>query len=435
MKNVYPIRKTAGILLMLLLNILMLNGQNVEVLANGLNGVNGLSLDAAGNLWITEAGSGIDDAKVSVMTPDKVIYPAITNLPSFFDTIEGDAPGAWKAYHNGNQLHVIIGGGPNANAGSLMSFELSGWKPGDTALTPVNATEITHLNSYLATQGLSDSDPYRVTWDADGNAIIVDAAANSILKKDAKTGLISILHTFPPYANTFTPFPPFIDYVPTGIVKNPAGGYYICNLTGFPFIPGLASIVKMDDTGNVTPFVDNLTMLDDLDIDPKGNLYALQLGQFDTAFNPVLFAAKVIKITPAGEISVYSAGFTPVLSSGIVLDGNGGFYANDFGLGQVLHVTLSTSVHEIKHADEIALKLVPNPISTSSELSFELTNSCMVKLVIIDVRGQVIKEESLGKLPAGKHSSTINLSGVSAGQYMLQLICNDTLYTQKIVKL
>ncbi len=435
MKNVYSFRKTTGLLLMLLLNIMMINGQNVEVVANGLNGVNGLSLDANGNLWITEAGTGNNDAKVSVMTPDKVIYPAIANLPSFFDTMEGDAPGAWKAYHNGNKLDVIVGGGPNPNAGSLISFDLSGWKPGDAPLKINNAIDITHINSFLNTKGLTDSDPYRVVWDADGNAIIVDAAANSILKKDAKTGLLSILHTFPPYANTFTPFPPFIDYVPTGIVKNPAGGYYICNLTGFPFIPGLASIVKMDDNGNVTPFVNNLTMLDDLDIDPKGNLFALQLGQFDTAFNPVPFAAKVIRITPMGETSVYASAYTPVLSSGIVLDGNGGFYANDLGLGQILHVSFPSATNDLNNADNINMNLAPNPINSSTQLSFELSKESKVNISILDMMGHNIIEMSFGNLSQGKHSTSINMTDVAAGQYVVSLKTNTCYTTQKIVKL
>lgn len=435
MKNDYIFKNLSGIFLILFISILNLNAQNIEVLATGLTGINGLSLDDSGNLWITQSGTGNDDARVSVMTPDKQIYEAITGLPSFYDTLEGDAPGAWKAYHNGNNLQVIVGGGPNPNAGSLISFDISNWKPGDSALSLANATEITHINNYLLTQGITDSDPYRVCWDANGNDIIVDAAANSILKKDAITGQLSILHSFPPIPNSFTPFPPVIDYVPTSIVKNPLGGYYICNLTGFPFIPGLASIVKMDDSGNVSAFVNGLSLLTDLDIDPKGNLYALQLGQFDTAFNPILFAPKIIRITPDGVVSDFALGFTPVLCSGFVLDGNGGFYANDFGIGQLIHVSYPTETKSINNTNPFNCYLSPNPVSSSTEINFTLSSQSTVEISILDQMGHAVKSIHLGDMASGKHNATLNLSDFHCGLYYVQLKMNSSFTTLKLEKL
>lgn len=435
MKNDYIFKNVSGIFLILFLNISMLNAQNIEVLATGLSGINGLSLDDSGNLWITQSGTGNDDAKVSVMTPDKQIYEAITGLPSFYDTLEGDAPGAWKAYHHGNSLQVIVGGGPNPNAASLISFDISNWKPGDAALHLANAIEITHINNYLLTQGITDSDPYRVSWDANGNAIIVDAAANSILKKDANTGQLSILHSFPPIPNSFTPFPPVIDYVPTSIVTNPLGGYYICNLTGFPFIPGLASVVKMDESGNISAFVDGLSLLTDLDIDPKGNLYALQLGQFDTAFNPILFAPKITRISPDGEVSDFALGFTPVLCSGFALDGNGGFYANDFGIGQLIHVSFPTETKSINNTNQFDCYLSPNPVSSSTEINFKLNSQSTVEILIIDQMGHIVKSLSLENLASGSHNESINLSDLHSGLYYVQLKTNSSYSCLKLEKL
>jgi len=394
--------------------------QTVENIAGGFTGVNGLSLDTEGNLWVAETGTGNDDGKIKVITPDKAVYDAIVGLPSFFDTLSGDTPGAWRAYRDGNFLHVIVGGGIHPEAGALLRFDISGWAPGDAPLTLSNAVVTADVNDYLYSEGYLDSDPYRVAWDDAGNAYVVDAGANAIVKHDASTGALSVIHEFPPYPNIWSPFPPIVDYVPTSIVRNPAGGFYVCNLTGFPFPKGLSTVVKMDESGNVTPFADSLDLSVEMDVDAQGNLYVLQLGEFDTTFMPVLFAAKITKITPSGVKSVFAEGFTPVFSSGMALDGGGGVYVNDLGLGTVMHISFPSVTSET-HTTDFQMALFPNPATDFTTIRFSQEKPAQATAQLFNATGSLVWAKDLGLLSGGTQNIEVDLNHLNPGIYFIQI--------------
>ncbi|MBI1227632.1 MAG: ScyD/ScyE family protein [Bacteroidetes bacterium] len=409
-----------------------ISAQTIETIAGGFTGVNGLTLDTEGNLWVAETGTGNDDGKIKVITPDKAVYDAIISLPSYFDTLSGDTPGAWRAYRNGNFLDVIIGGGIHPDAGALLHFDISGWSPGDAPLSLSDAAVTADVNDFITAEGYPESDPYRVAWDDNGNAYVVDAGANAVVKYDAGTGALSVVHEFPPYPNIWLPFPPFVDYVPTAIVRNPAGGFYVCNLTGFPFPKGLSTVVKMDESGNVTPFADSLNFSVEMDVDAQGNLYVLQLGDFDTTFAPIPFAAKITKITPSGEKSVFTEGFTPVFSSGMVLDGNGGVYVNDLGLGTVMHISFPSAANELALPN---LKLVsfPNPTVDFISIQFKQEKPGEVTARLFSCTGNLVWRKELGLLPASTQEIELDLRGQSSGLYFIQITTpNQTAETRVI---
>lgn len=420
------------LLSLLLITLLagILQAQNVEVVASGFAGINGLTYDSDGNVWVTEAGTGSNDGKVSVITPDKVVHPVVTGLPSFLDTLEGDAPGAWQAYHNDDLLQVVVGGGIDPNAASLMTFDLSNWSPGDAPFTVANATSILDIDSYLFANGYTDSDPYRASWDNSGNIYIVDAGANVVLKKEPGNNL-SIIHTFAPFQNIWSPFPPVIDYVPTSIIRNPAGGFFVCNLTGFPFIPGLSSVVKMDDSGNVTPFADSLSLSVDMELDNSGNLYVLQFGEFDTLFNPIFNSSRITKITPSGNKSVFAAGFGP--SAGMALDGNGGVYVTNLFLGQVLHITDLTGTETPVDKASLSLNATPNPAESFTAIDFNLPESAVAAYRLYGMQGELLQDHSLGFLASGPHHFQADLRNLSSGCYFLQLNTGQGNRTIKIM--
>ncbi len=393
-----------------------------EVWAEGFVGLNGITLDGDGNLWVAEAGSGNNDSKVSVVTPDKVTHPVVINLPSYFDTLTGDAPGAWRAYRLGNQLHVVVGGHLRPGAGSLYTFDLTSWLPGDPALTLANAIGGTDVQAFALTEGFVESDIYRAAWDDAGNAYIADAAANAIIKRNASTGALSVLHEFPPFLNVYTPFPPFIDYVPTGIIRNPAGGFFVCNLTGFPFLPGLSTVEKMDENGNVSTFADSLTLSVEMDVDAAGNLYVLQLGAFDTTFTPVPFAGKITKITPSGEKSVFAEAFSPGFLTGMALDGNGGVFVADLFTGQVLHLTFPSAAHEPADLNLLEINAFPNPTRSFSQVKFSLEEPLKASASLFSASGEMVWRKELGQLPAGENSLEVSLENLPADVYFISIV-------------
>mgnify|MGYP000007478087 FL=1 len=434
MKKNYNFKFILKILFVALLPCWPLSAQQIEIITAAVPGVNGIHHDANGNLWITQVGSGKDDGTLSIITPNKTIHPVIHGLPSYFDSLENETQGAWKAYLNGKKLNVIVGGRIHQGTGSLITFDLSNWQIGDSSIDFSKAEKIIHISDTLISRGFKESDPYRVVWETNGDAIVADAAANAIIKINGKTDQVTVLHQFEPIKNIYTPFPPYIDYVPTGIVKNPNGGYYVCNLTGFPFIPGLSSIVKLDESGNVTPFANDLTLLSDLDIDAEGNVYALQLGQFDTTFNPIPFASKITKITPSGAPSNYVEKFTPILSSGIALDHKGGVYVNDFALGQIKHITFTTNTKIVDKNNTVNMEVYPNPMNSSIQVHFEVFDNDPVNISLVNLTGSRVYSQLIEKTKKGKQILSIPVDQLVSGTYIIQLKTNSSVQSVKLIK-
>ena len=72
--------------------------------------------------------------------------------------------------------------------------------------------------------------------------------------------------------------PPGIQAVPTGVVKGPDGALYMSQLTGFPFLPGSASVYRIDPrTGAATIYASGFTNAIDLDFGRDGTLYVLEI--------------------------------------------------------------------------------------------------------------------------------------------------------------
>lgn len=433
MKTITNQWKPASWLAALLLCTFWAGAQNVTVVASGFVGIGGLSYDNFGNVWVAENGTGTNDGKISVVTPDGKLYAAVTNLPSFLvDTMTGESSGPARAYRNANQLHVMVGGGADANAGSLLTFDLSSYTPGDVPFTVAQATHAVHISDYVYSKGFKDSNPFRVSWDANGDAFIADAGANAVLRYSALGDSLSVVHVFPPIPNTFTPFPPFIDYVPTCIAPNPAGGHFVGNLTGFPFVPGLSKVVSVDNAGNLSAYADNLTLSVEMQLDAAtGDLYVLQFGVFDSTFAPVFNSARIIRIKPTGERSVFATGFGP--SAGMALDGKGGVYVAHLFTGQVLHISPLSAVQE-KPAGPGLLSVWPNPVETDATVQFDLPENTTVHYAIFNAGGIRQRDGVWDRLPAGKNSVRLPLTDLPAGICYLSVWTNRGSQTVSLFK-
>ena len=239
-----------------------------------------------GNLIVAETGTGNNDGRVILIDAAGQKFTLVHSLPSYLDTATHEVSGPWRPYiAPDSSLWVIVGSGTDSSAGSIMQFSLAGVHPGSDSLTVADTTRIIHIQSWALSNGFMDSNVFSATWDANGNIYAADAGANAVLKIDP-AGTISTLDTFPAIPNTFTPFPPFIDYVPTKIISGMNNDLYLCNLTGFPFLRRLSQIVKMDLSGNISIQQQNLTQAVDMDMDSAGNIFVLQFGLYDSNFLP-----------------------------------------------------------------------------------------------------------------------------------------------------
>lgn len=67
------------------------------------------------------------------------------------------------------------------------------------------------------------------------------------------------------------------------------------------------------------------------------------------------------------------------------------------------------------------LMAMPNPTNDNSTVRFELEEPAEVELMLIDITGRVVFQESKGKLGSGKHTQLIEMSGLRSGMYLLNM--------------
>lgn len=146
------------------------------------------------------------------------------------------------------------------------------------------------------TEGLpGESNPFGLAALSNGNALVTDAAANSLLRV-TPSGKASLVARFPlqsiSTAHVGDPnLPPAIpaEAVPTGVTVGPDGHIYVAELKGFPFTPGTSRIWRIEPnaTGavcSVDPKVrrgcrlayDGFTGIASIAFDQTGALYVFQ---------------------------------------------------------------------------------------------------------------------------------------------------------------
>lgn len=129
-----------------------------------------------------------------------------------------------------------------------------------------------------------ESDPFGIAVGPDGNLLVTEAGANTLVKINPTTGEMLPLAVFgslaSPIPNPNRNDQMATDPVPTGIDIDKDGNAFVGFFSGFPFIPGAAAVVKVSPSGAITPYATNLTMLTDVAFGPDGNLYAVAYGAF-----------------------------------------------------------------------------------------------------------------------------------------------------------
>ncbi len=413
-----------------------LRAQTPTVFAQGFDkGLIGVDLDAQGNVWVTEHGTGNDDGQITIIDPsgNKTLF--MNGLPSTYNQAAGEVAGSFRTYQMpNNRVLVVVGESPHEKAEALLVVNKSDFTPG-TPLNLANVEQIIKLGTYVHAQGMPQSDPFHATWDAAGNIYVADAGANSILKWDKTTGQVSIVKTFAPFPNPLPFGPPVVDQVPTKVLAKADGTFYVCQLTGFPFVIGAAKVYNLTAAGAATVYAEGFTCLTDMNIDPKdGNLCVLQFGEFglvDTTLNFKLGTAAIIKILPNGQRDTLVQGAVSGLAPSFTFDGQGGMYVTDLVFGQVLKYSLTSATQE-SAVVAASVKAYPNPFSQQVTIEYQLTETAPVVLDIFDLNGKRIARFNEGKKGAGKYAVRWNgLNGagekVTPGMYVYRLTVDKSL--------
>jgi hypothetical protein len=193
--------------------------------------------------------------------------------------------------------------------------------------------------------GTIDSNPFGITAIA-GKQIVADAGGNDLIEV-AANGTVKTLAVFP---QLLALAPPFLGLpagtripaqaVPTTVTQGPDGAYYVGQLSGFPFQPGIANVYRVPaEGGTPTVFLSGFTNIISIAFGPDGALYVLQISKNGLlSGNPV---GALIKVK-GGVRTELAAGqlFAP---GGMAIDRDGTIYVSNWAIlaggGQVLRIT------------------------------------------------------------------------------------------------
>ncbi|WP_118974491.1 T9SS type A sorting domain-containing protein [Taibaiella koreensis] len=78
-----------------------------------------------------------------------------------------------------------------------------------------------------------------------------------------------------------------------------------------------------------------------------------------------------------------------------------------------------------------ALKVYPNPVMDNLNFDFNLDNAANAVVRITDIAGRTVKTQDLGKVRAGEHKFSINVSNLNTGMYMVEVSADGKRFVSK----
>jgi glucose/arabinose dehydrogenase len=259
--------------------------------ATGLNNPRQLNFSKGGRLFIAEAGTGGTrhcrageggqvcwgpSGSVTVVFKGHQ-HRLIKGLPSYADQGAGTTalgPADVVPYGK-NKLAVSVGFGFDpADRGSLAS-------PGNLFAQLLRFNRATHRLRTLGDLGRFErrnnpihdpnTDPTGVfKWGR--SFLAADSGGNDVVRvKHHRVSLVRVFHDVKTSAGK-------VQAVPTDVVVGPDGAIYMCELTGFPFVKGAASIYRMVPGHRARVFASGLTNVTSIAFDKRGRLYAVQIS-------------------------------------------------------------------------------------------------------------------------------------------------------------
>jgi hypothetical protein len=184
--------------------------------------------------------------------------------------------------------------------------------------------------------GPVDSNPFGVLAEP-GGRLVVDAGANALLRV-AANGTIETLAVIPTQPNPTPIGPPNVEAVPTAVARGPDGALYVGQLTGFPFVQGLAKIYRVFPGQAPVVHCSGFKTITDLAFGPDGSLYVVEHATGGVFFPPD--SGQLSRVAPDCARTPLLVGLDRPTS--VVVGADGAIYVTNHGItagaGEVLRV-------------------------------------------------------------------------------------------------
>jgi hypothetical protein len=115
------------------------------------------------------------------------------------------------------------------------------------------------------------------------------------------------------------------------------------------------------------------------------------------------------------------------------------FATSGFGASANLMIRLNLNEHTniVDGIDQAAAlsslgQNFPNPFSRNTDIHYELANGSEVKIIIRDITGRVVLERNEGIQTAGRHTLTLDASGLDSGIYFYTLRAGNFTETKRM---
>jgi hypothetical protein len=326
--------------------------QAPTVVMTGLDNPRGLAFAPNGALWVTEAGRGGPGPCAPNGAGESRCYGntgAVTQLwkgrqsrvaqgmPSHA-LPDGSTAGGPNGISFQGTAYIALGLGGGIEYAETIGSDFLGTLIVMTAngMWKVNADVAVHEFEDNPAGGPIDSNPYGVLAEP-GGRMVVDAGANALFLVRPNSA-VETLAVFPPLPNPTPVGPPMVEPVPTSVARGPDGALYVGQLTGFPFVQGLANIYRVVPGQSPVVHCSGFKTIVSIAFAPGGDLYVVEHATGGILFPPN--SGRLSRVAPnCARVSVLEGLDRP---TAVAVGPDGAIYVTNHavtpGAGEVLRI-------------------------------------------------------------------------------------------------
>lgn len=319
---------------------------NVTVFATGLDNPRGIKFGPNGHLYVAEAGRGGSNSTVGICA--QVAFPigpfsggntgriSKINPAGHRKTVVDGLPSAQTAPASGSEILGVTDVEFVGN--TLYALIQGGCSKGHTnapsAIIRVNhngtTTQVADLSAFYSTNPVANPDADN---DPDGVPYVLINLDNDFFVLEANHGEFDKV-TLGGTVNRLTDISAFAgQIVPTAMALGPDGNFYVGNLGEVPYLDGAAKIHKITPDGQISVFREGFTAILGIAFDCLGRMYVLETSTGNTPHPPFLVpgTGRVIRLTDAGD-EIVASGLT--FPTALAFGPDGKLYISHIGYGQ-----------------------------------------------------------------------------------------------------